>query len=157
MLPAAYVSHRTPNRLRIKIPSKKGDSVYFTYLKNHLSVYQGIEKTEINPITGSVLVVHTLDERKIVTHAEDNKLFKISNLRTSSTGLSESILQTFRDLNAKITTSTKGFANIPDIIFLTLLGVGIYQISRGNFTAPAWYVAFWYALNMFWKSQTQRV
>jgi hypothetical protein len=157
MLPAAYISHRTPNRLRIRIPSKKGDFAYFTHLESHLSGYQGIEKIEINPIIGSILLIHALDDRKIVSYAEDNKLFEISNSKTYPTVVSQRISETFKDLNKKITTSTEGFANIPDIVFLTLLGFGIYQISQGNFTAPAWYVAFWYALNMFWKSQPHRV
>jgi hypothetical protein len=29
------------------------------------------------------------------------------------------------------------------------MGAGIYQIARGNFAAPAWYTAFWYALGLF--------
>ena len=37
--------------------------------------------------------------------------------------------------------------------FGALLIMGIYQISRGNFMAPAWYTAFWYALNIFLKSK----
>jgi hypothetical protein len=33
-----------------------------------------------------------------------------------------------------------------------LLGTGIYQIVRGNFGAPPWYTAFWYAFGVFTKS-----
>jgi hypothetical protein len=157
MIPVAYISHRTPNRLRIRIPSKKGDVAYFNNLKSNLSCYQGIEKAEINPTVGSILFIHGLDDRRIASLAEDNEFFTIGNMRTSPTVVSQRISETFKDLDIKIKTSTEGFINIPDIIFLALLGVGIYQIGQGNFIAPAWYVAFWYALNMFWKSQPHRV
>ena len=32
-----------------------------------------------------------------------------------------------------------------------VLGMGGYEISRGRFATPAWYTAFWYALNIFLK------
>lgn len=42
--------------------------------------------------------------------------------------------------------------DLPGMAFLTLLGVGIYQLVRGNFAAPPWYTAFWYAMGIFTKS-----
>jgi len=39
---------------------------------------------------------------------------------------------------------------------LSLLGLGLYQILRGNFRAPPWYTAFWYALGIFTKSLSDK-
>ena len=40
--------------------------------------------------------------------------------------------------------------------FGVLLALGIYQISRGNFMAPAWYTAFWYAFGVLTKTLIDR-
>jgi hypothetical protein len=37
---------------------------------------------------------------------------------------------------------------------LGLLGVGLFQLGKGNVVAPAWHVAFWYALNTFLQGRT---
>jgi len=60
-------------------------------------------------------------------------------------------------MNSSVIVSTKGFANVPDLVLLTLVGLSAIQISRGNFTAPAWYTALWYALNIFLKAQSKEV
>ena len=154
-LPEAYISHSILHRLRIKIPSKKGDAAFLASLKDHFLRLEGVEKVEMNAITGSILLIHTLDPVKIAQYAERQLLFRIEGLNTryKQTFVSRKISETFQDMNKRVTVSTKGFANIPDLAVLTLLGLGIFQISRGNFMAPAWYAALWYALNIFLKSQ----
>jgi hypothetical protein len=94
-----------------------------------------------------------MDSGKIVAYAESSGLFKIRSSASHPTIFSRGISDTFRNLNKGVTAFTGGSASIPDIVFLTLMGFGIYQISQGNLIAPAWYVAFWYALNIFLKSQ----
>jgi Heavy metal associated domain 2 len=154
-LPEAYISHSIPHRLRIKIPSKKGDTSFLASAKDAFVRLEGIEHVEINEVTGSILLLHTLSSGKIAEYAEGQHLFMIEGLKTyhKQTFVSRKISETFLDLNKKVTVSTKGFANIPDLAVLTLLGLSVLQISRGNFMAPAWYAAMWYALNIFLKSQ----
>ncbi len=154
-LPEAYVNHSISHRLRIKVPSKKGDASFLAFVKDHFLSLEGVEKVETNAITGSILLIHTLDSGKIAEYAEGHHLFRIEGLKThhKQTFVSRKISDTFRDLNRKVTVSTKGFANIPDLAVLTLLGLSVFQINRGNFMAPAWYAALWYALNIFLKSQ----
>jgi hypothetical protein len=155
MLPQAYISHSIPRRIRIKIPSKKGNQSFLSSVKDHFGGLVGIETVEINTVTGSILLIHALDSVKIAEYAEKHNLFRIESMKTDhkQTFISRKISETFRDMNRTVTTSTKGFANIPDLAVLTLIGLSAYQISQGNFMAPAWYAALWYALNIFLKSQ----
>jgi hypothetical protein len=37
------------------------------------------------------------------------------------------------------------------IVFLLLVGFGIYDLLRGDLRRPAWYTAFWYASEVFNK------
>jgi hypothetical protein len=155
MLPEAYINHIIPGRLRVKIPLKKRDTGFFEDIYQSLSACEGIKTVEVNPVTGSVLVIHMLDSKKIAAYAEEHNLFRIEsvNYLQKQTYVSRKISETFSSFNKKVTLSTKGFANIPDLVLLALVGLSILQVSRGNFTAPAWYTAIWYALNIFLKAQ----
>lgn len=152
MLPTAYISHRTTGRLRVKIPSKKGDLFFLQSLKERFSGLEGIEAVEINPLTGSVLLVHSSDERTIAGYAASNSLFIIQELDLAPAGLQRRVFKAFGSVNSQLKTATGGEIDIGGLAFLVLLGFGIYQISAGNLTALPWYAAFWYALNIFLKS-----
>jgi ABC-type uncharacterized transport system permease subunit len=156
-LPDAKISHSIPHRLRIKIPSKKGNTSFLSSVKDQFVGLEGIEKVEINTVTGSILLIHHLDSRTIADYAVNHDLFRIEDPETEykQTVISRRISETFKDLNKTVTASTKGFANVPDLLVLVLIGLSAYQISQGNFMAPAWYTAVWYALNIFLKSQPE--
>jgi Heavy metal associated domain 2 len=153
-IPHAYISHRGPGRLRVKIPSRKGDTAYFSELKKLLADCKGTKEYEINPVTGSVLFVREVDIKAVMEFAEGNHLFKFGG--RDSPSFSSEITENFKNLNKQLKGITGGGMDIPGLAFLTLLGFGIYQISKGNFTAIPWYAAFWYALNIFLKSQTSK-
>lgn len=143
--------------MRVKIPSKKGDTDFFAHTTEALSGLAGVRQMETNTLTGSILFVHETETEQLLRHISERGLFILSR-RTNTGGqtfIAKKVTETYQEFNRKITSSTEGFANIPDIAFLGLLGLGIYQISRGNFTAPAWYAAFWYALNIFLKGRTE--
>jgi len=154
MLPNAYISHHTTGRLRVKIPSKKGDQVFFATLKERLSGIEGVKTIETNPLTGSVLLVHGMDVRTIAEFAIANNLFSLKELNAYPAGLQQRISRTFKGLDAHLKTFTGGEIDIGGLAFLILLGAGIYQISMGNLTALPWYGAFWYALNILLKSSS---
>jgi hypothetical protein len=154
MLPDAHISHLTSQRMRIKIPSKKGDTSYFSYLKGQFSKYQGIERLEVNAMTGSVLFVHNLNEKEIARYARNNNIFILKRTNNSSSKINVNITESFKDIDKKVRGITGGEMDMGTLAFLALLGTGIYQIGRGNFMAIPWYTAFWYALNIFLKSQS---
>lgn len=151
--PEAHVSHRTPQRLRVKIPSKMGDGGYFLSLKGGLSRCDCVEKFEVNALTGSILFTHKVDVEAIANYAEENDLFRLRRLDPRQTSLSSRITETFREISGKVVDFSGGGTDVADLAFLSLLGLGIFQIAKGNFLAPAWYTAFWYALNIFLKAQ----
>lgn len=136
----------------MKIPSKKGNASYFIALKDELSKCSYIEKIEANPLTGSVLFIHRGDFKAVAENAESKNIFRFKEFDYNSTDLHRTIWATFNGINNQIKKATGGGLDIGAVAFLSLLGAGIYQISRGNFAAPAWYTAFWYALNIFLKS-----
>jgi hypothetical protein len=151
-LPDAFLSHRISGRARLKIPSKKRDFLYFKSLREQLSGCGSVKTMEVNPVSGSILIVHTSDIEKIAEYARDRNIFNLKDNIPYPTNMHSTVSKAFKDINGKIKGITGGDMDIAGAAFLALLGLGIYQISRGNFAAPAWYTAFWYALNIFLKS-----
>jgi len=155
MLPEAFITHISRGRVRIKIPSRKGDRVFFSALKDKLpatSEIPGIQRIEMNPTTGSVLIVHDLDFKGhdltiFSGHLEQMGLFKLKPNDTPGTPVSQNIARTFKGINQQITDFTSGEIDLQSLVLLGLLGLGLYQFSRGQFMIPA-ISAFWYAATL---------
>jgi hypothetical protein len=153
MAPDAFVTHRTAGRLRLRVPSKKGDALYFASVRDALSGIEGVDRVEVSPVTGSVLLHHTAPFAGIDA-ARPRDLFNIVETpQTEATGLNDSVSTLFGSIDDRIKGITGKGVDLAGLAFLALVAAGVYQIARGNFTAPAWYTAFWYALGIFGKSR----
>lgn len=161
MVPVGRITHKMPGRLRVKVLPRKSDRDYFTSLAGELLKVPGVSNVETNPLTGSVLILHETEPRKIIDYANENGLFRIllENNHGNSGAASQNprrltlrIADVFRQTDSKMLEATGGQIDIGGAAFLALVGVGVYQIARGNFMALPWYAAFWYALNIFLKA-----
>ncbi|MBI5236972.1 MAG: hypothetical protein HY887_00925 [Deltaproteobacteria bacterium] len=141
----------TPERLRVKVPVKKDDAGYFESLKDKFAGLNGIAAVTVNPATSSVLFIHSSGYDSIAGFARDNGLFRIKDTRVSHAPVSARIAEAFGAVDRRIKGFTSGDFDMASVAVLALVGFGIYQLSVGNFIAPAWYVAFWYAFNIFLK------
>ncbi|CAN2042130.1 conserved hypothetical protein [Candidatus Magnetomoraceae bacterium gMMP-15] len=154
MLPEAHISHFTPNRIRIKVPSQRGNSDYFSRLKDNF-LPQNFEKLEVNHVTGSILLTgQKVNIDSISEFAEANNLFKLVKLKAAQNmpiPLSYRVVEPIKNFDKNLLKFTGGEVDFAGIIFLSLLGVGVYQLAAGNFRFPPWYTAFWYALGVFTK------
>lgn len=158
MLPQAFITHVAAGRLRIRIPSRKGERTYFTSLQEQISGLPGIRKIEVNPLTGSVLVLHDLpvqgiDLKTIAGYSKAGGLFRLEAPNGSGKPVSEKIKGIFKGADRGVRDFTRGAFDLPTAAVLGLLGVGLVQMTRGKMAAPAWHVAFWYALNIFLNNQ----
>lgn len=155
-LPQAYVSHMMPGRLRLKVPLKKGDGEYLNKIVEELSALSGIEQVTMNSSTSGVLLLHNLEKNNIMEHLHASGLFHLVPLKASQAGVHGGMKNVFGEIGNKVEKVTGGSLDISEIAFLALLGAGIFQIGRGNLTAIPWHTAFWYALNIFLKSDTSK-
>jgi hypothetical protein len=139
--------------LRLKIPSKKGDELFFQSLKDQLSNLSGVERIDINPVSGSILLIHSIDAEKIAQFAQDKGLFAIQHGSTNAPYLHREVTKAFNILDEQTKGFTGGGINLGALASLALIAAGTYQIFRGNFAAIPWYTAYWYGLNLFLKSK----
>lgn len=76
-LPRAVIVHRTPARLRLRIPERKGDEVYFVHVFEILSEAGSFE-IDFDPRTGSLLFLgEDIDPERLGSQAAEAGLFRI--------------------------------------------------------------------------------
>ncbi|MGO9567981.1 MAG: HMA2 domain-containing protein [Desulfomonilaceae bacterium] len=153
MIPDAHVSHGMARRLRIKIPSKRGEVSYFSTLRERLSGCPGVGEIRVNPQTGSALISYECQRKTIVEFAREHNLFLLKRSAPRRKSLFGNVADTFQGYNQSLKHLTGGEVDIPSLIFVSLVTSGIWQIARGNLAMPAWYTAFYYALGVFTRAQ----
>jgi hypothetical protein len=57
----AFVAHRTPTRMRIRIPGRRGDDAFFDGLKRQLLDWRGVLEVETSSITCGIVINHARD------------------------------------------------------------------------------------------------
>lgn len=152
MPPEAHIAHRTPHRLRIRIPSKKGDGDYFAALRAFLLEAGHADRVEVNPLTASVLIESSRGVEAFAEPGTAGEWYALGGEAAAAKPLSRKVVQGFRAVDAQIEQMSGGELDIPSLALLGLICTGIYQISIGNFVAPAWYTAFWYAASIAVKA-----
>jgi len=153
MIPDAHVSHGMARRLRIKIPSKRGDVSYFSTLQERLYGCPGVGEIRVNPQTGSALISYECEKKTLAEFAREKDLFLLRRSTPGRKTLFGNVADTFQAYNQDIKKLTGGEVDIPSLVFVSLLISGIWQIARGNLAMPAWYTAFYYALGVFTRAQ----
>lgn len=152
-LPAdTYIQHATTGRLRLKIPSQKRNLSFFRKLQREWEGYTGIDRIRINPLSASVVLHYQKLPREIMAGMPSKYAFAAGDRRKKET-VFQQVQALFHRADRRLQHFTDGELDLPTLTFMALLLVGFYQISKRNFTAPAWYTAFWYALNIFLKAK----
>lgn len=153
-LPTAYVKHRMPGRVRLKIPAMRGDDAFFGLLAETLAGCEQIRQLQLNPPTASLLILHAdAPFEAIAEYAVSAGLFAIAegngselpaldNLSVaglSSLGVSQ-IDQQLNQLSA-------GRLDLRSMFFLGFVGLTVHQAAKGRILSPA-STFFWRALEL---------
>jgi hypothetical protein len=154
MLPEAYVSHYTTNRMRIKIPARKGSESFFQAIAQSISKLPAIDSVEVNPVTASVLMFHHSDAQSLYQMIRQQRIVSLQEAPSKFTTLRQDMTKGLKTVNNQIAGFTGGKVDLWDVAGFSLIGAGIYQLLKGNFMAPAWYTAFWYAFGILSKAQS---
>jgi hypothetical protein len=160
------VVHAIPGRVRVKVSRLKEDPAFVREIQERLSVVRGIQQVEVNPVTGSVLVLYdrtTLESPDSLLSLAawlssifpDLEFGELESWLTSANGngtatpLAEHLTSFLGGLNAKVGETTGGVdLKLLLPLSLVLLGVrGMLVAGKGVF--PAWYDLFWFAFGTF--------
>jgi hypothetical protein len=138
--------------MRIKIPSLRKQDAQLEVLRDRLLRCPGVVETTAAAITGTILIIHEGDHDAVLAYAAQTGILAVETTDDRPLTVHGEIRKVFGHLERRVSSFSGGSLNLGSLAFVALAGFGIYQISRGNLAAPAWYTAFWYAMNIFLKS-----
>ncbi len=148
-LPEAYVCHHSAGRLRIRIPSRRGDPSFFSALQAACARWREGGHLEAHPLTGSLLFcADRLDAQAVADFGRKQGLFNLHTEAPPRRPIMHDVVKPVAGLDRSLAQITGGRIDLPSGIFLALLGFGIYEIAKGRWTSPPWYTAFWYAFGL---------
>jgi hypothetical protein len=151
--PSAVIVHKTGERMRIRIPEKKKDEKFFHQSAELFKGAPGVRSVQSNPLTASILLKGDLsDPNGIAEHVSSSTILRLDTAENRKIPLRKRIYRSFDRGNRLLKESSREELDLPLLIFLVLVGTGIYQIARSEVPLPPWYTAFWYALGIFSKS-----
>jgi hypothetical protein len=120
------------NRLRLRIPSRRGDAEFHAELERAMRGVEGVTDVHVNPTTASVLLSHEGEADEVLRAAEARGLFEVAAETPRATPLAhlyDRLAEADRDLVAR----TEGRWDLATLGFYALLGGSIVQLARGKF------------------------
>jgi len=124
-LPLARIEHRLAGRLRLRVPSRRGDAGFFATVVEKLGQLGAVRALKTDPRTGSILIAHDGEAETLTAFAKEHGLFALEPPRAARP---EPISGARR-----LGTPTHPLA----IAATGLAGLGVYQAARGRFLGSA--------------------
>ena len=155
--------HAIPGRVRMRVPEMKGNPDLAREIEKYLSDIKLVHRVEVNPLTGSVLVVYDpADSASIAALGRvafpglDPERLALQQARAeaepgspSAEAATEGIRGYFRDLNARVEAATGG-ADLKVLLPAGLFLLGVKNLVLGKkLAAPHWYDYLWFAFGTF--------
>src|SRR3712207_2036044 len=117
-LPRAHVAHRIPGRLRVRVPSRKGDRAYFGRAAERLGAHPGVRSVRASPRTASVTIEHDGGVEGFARLAREHGLFDLPEA---------AVVGAIVEAPARIVGVDPGSA-----VAVELAGLEAVQLARGN-------------------------
>jgi hypothetical protein len=156
MTPSAVIAHASTGRLRIRIASQKGNLGALKSQGDQLAACPGILSIEVNPGTGSILLLHQTTVHEIAEYARSRNLFSLEEQkspRVPSAELRRNLGETFKSVDRQIQNLTGGDLDLSGFAMAALVVTGSAQILTGNAGAIPWFAAYWYAYHLYSRTK----
>lgn len=131
MLPEARVVHRTPGRLRLRIPSRLKDHAYFEHVCQTLAESSAVSEVVANPATASVLILHRDDADVILTLGAERHLFQPAAHPPEPPTVLEHAYVALHAVDRSLSERTHHRLDLPTAAFFGLAMAGTLQVFRG--------------------------
>ncbi len=148
MIPEAFISHCIAGRIRVRVPSMRGDDEYFHRVEEGLNAIPAVKDLRANTLTGSVLIMHAgLEPQALQAHAQDAGLFQLNTSEPEFELLVDRAVAGARRLDSQLRRFSQGSLDLPSGLIVVLVAMGIVQLMRGQVMAPAASL-LWYAYDL---------
>jgi hypothetical protein len=133
MIPAAHIEHQLPGRVRLRIPSKRGEVPFFEKVVWELSKHPAVQELTATPLTGSIMLQYVEPLRAITAAAADQNLFETAQAQPARK----------RGEPNKAGRVGKGSA-LTNSFATGLSGLSLFQAAQGNVLGSA-VESFWHS------------
>lgn len=144
MLPEAQLVHCIEGRMRLRIPARRRDAIWFARVEDRLRTLPGIDSVAINALAASVLLLHRSTMERIAQGAREQGLFRMVWTDPEMVPLSHRIASGCSQIGMRVRTLSGGTLDVPGLAMLGLVAAGSWQMLKGK-TLPAGLSLFWYA------------
>lgn len=147
--------HRSPGRVRLRVPARRGDRALFERIERSLGDVDGVRGVETNSKTGSVLIHYSGKLDALILRAAANGLGDMLDLALSVPPVALRVRGGVRSLDSAIRRITDGEMDLSTVASLALLAMAGVQLRRGQQPAVAVSLA-WYASELLrrWQDDT---
>ena len=136
MKPQAYIVHSLSGRLRLKVPEKRHDKVWFTQIASRLEQEPGVERVDSNPLSAGLLLHHAPDA-PMAQQLRESGLLRIGEPGASKSPVVDTLTDVVTRSDRALERRTRGKANLRSILILILVLLAIIQTLRGRILVPA--------------------
>jgi len=138
MIPFASVTHRSPGRLRLKVPSVRGEEEWFLGTHAKLLTCPEVRGVEVNFHTASLLIHHDGEADAVLSWAQVRGLFEMEDAyQGPQLSVAATVRQGLNHFNRALGTASGGTLDINSLLFMTFSTAAIVQLLRGQYLGPA--------------------
>jgi Heavy metal associated domain 2 len=174
------IAHQVPGRIRMKIPSAKGDPALLEEIQKTFSVIPGIEQVEVNPATGSVVLRYDADRHDDFhagfTHrfnehhaghppsrrrppsneidALASKIEEEADFLAEHSDAAKAVVDFCRHWDKEIKVASGNMLDLKMVLCVGLVGFMIFEVGAAAAT-PVWVTLTLFGLNHFVEMQAE--
>ena len=131
MVAAAHIEHQLPGRVRLRVPSKRGDVSFFERVVKELSKHPAVWELVASPLTGTIILQYSEPLQAIMEAAAALTLFETGGPKPG-----------VKAAESKRPSRRSESAGLAGGIAAGLSGLSLYQAARGNVIGNA-VESFW--------------
>ena len=158
------VAHQVPGRVRMKVPSAKGNPELLKQIAETFGVIPGIEHITVNPATGSVVIHYDVDyHHEFHGHLQDHvapghvpprteidelayKIEQEVEFLAQHSETARAIVNAFKAADREIRLATGNNVDLKIVLALSIIGVTVLEVGATAAT-PVWVTLTLFALN----------
>ncbi len=175
------IAHQVPGRIRMKIPSAKGDPALLEEIQKTFSAIPGIEQVVVNPQTGSVVLRYDADRqdefhagfaRRLNEHqaaptqqprhrapsneidALASKIADEAEFLAEHSDAAKAVVDFCRRCDREIKVATGNMLDLKMVLCVGLVGFMIFEVGAAAAT-PVWVTLTLFGLNHFIEMQSE--
>jgi Heavy metal associated domain 2 len=175
------IAHQVPGRIRMKVPSAKGNPEQLEEYKATLSLIPGIEQVEVNPETGSIVLKYDPDRHddfhagfhhhcnqhhghgaanhRPPTNEIDalaDKIEKEAEFLAEHSEAARAVVDFCKRTDREIKVATGNVLDLKMVLAIGVIGVTVFEVGATAAT-PVWVTLSLFGLNHFIEMQQEQL